>query len=251
MMTEIIDNYAKWLREETEVFPAGTDWQEIVTPFLSFNNDNLEVYYRTEANGNITFADDKKMLRELEMAGVNIASKSRKKEINSILRSRGIKLVDEELITTVPAANANMALHQFIQASLELLHLQVLSKEKIKNYFLEDFKDFLALSEVDYFSNMVIYGQSGLPHTFNFALPRTKNRSETVIQTVATPRKDLIENTIFTLTDAIASRDDLKGIVVLNDEKEIKPGWEQALINYDIPYFRYSQRSELIKSIAA
>lgn len=248
---ELLEDYTSWLSKESHAFPADEDWTQLVTPFLNFNNDNIEVYYRLLPNGNVEYADGKQTLRELEMAGLNRITKSRKKEFDKILNAYGINLVDEELTVIAPANKRESTLHRFIGATQEILDLRVLAKEKVQSFFLDDLQDLLLAHDIPTLRNPTFYGKSGLPNTFDFAVPRMGSRAEYLVRGLSNPRKDRVLSAILLIKDTLAKRADSRGMVVLNDEAGFSADLEQALTSYEIPYGKISDRLGIVRQLKA
>ncbi|MBC6994311.1 DUF1829 domain-containing protein [Neolewinella lacunae] len=248
-MNATIKEYTDWLRDETEIYPADDGWMQLVLPDVNFNNDNLEVYLKQQPDGTVLYSDGKQTLRELDMAGVSVSRGKRKEEVTSILAAYGIRMQDEELLVQAPIGKKEAALHRLLGAMRELLDLRVLAQEKVKSFFLDDFQDLLLARDIPFLRNPTFYGKSGLAQTLDFALPQTKKRPETLIKAIGQPRQDRVLNAIMVINDTLALRPNSQGLVVLNDLEGLNADLEQALVSYQVPYQKMSERETLVRHL--
>lgn len=101
---EYINNYSK----------VG-EYYEINTPFLSNDNDYLQLYVKQNGD-TIFFTDDGYTLNDLEMNGVNLSQN--KQRITSILIQYGIHLRGKELTLQAPVEEFTQRKQDFIQCML-------------------------------------------------------------------------------------------------------------------------------------
>lgn len=247
-MDTLIKDYTDWLHAETDVFPAMGEWKQIVTPFLKFNNDNIEVFFRTEMDGSVVYSDDQQTLRELEMAGLKL-SKSRKAAINKVLFAYGVQLQGEELTVTAPSDKRENVLHRFLGAVKEVLDMHLLAQEKVKSFFMEDLQDLFMARGIPFIPNPSFYGKSGLTQTLDFAIPNIGRSPEKLIRGISQPRKDRVLSAIMLIIDTLAVRPGSTGMVILNDLNGFNGDLEQALRSYQMPYGKMSDQEGIIRQL--
>lgn len=248
-MDTLIKDYTDWLRNETDVLPADDDWTQLVTPFLNFNNDNIEIYFRPNPDGTIVYSDGKQTLRELEMAGLSRLAGKRKIEVDKILRAYGIQLIDEELIVTAPANKKESTLHRLLEATKEILDMRVLAQSKTKSFFLEDLQDLFMVRNIPFLRNPSFFGKSGLANTFDFAIPNMGKQPEKLIRGVGQPRQDRVMSAIMLIMDTLATRPGSQGMVILNDLNGYSADLEQALTSYQMPFGKMSDQDAIIRQL--
>ncbi len=209
----------------------------------------VEVYARQLPNGQLLFSDDGQTIRELEMVGFERLSNKRQRAIDEVMLNYGIRMEQDELVVKTSVAQAKNTLHRFIQAILDLLNLHYLAKVNIQNFFLDDVTELLTVQRLPFIRDASFYGQSGLSHKCDFIIPALGNRKETILQAIQTPRRDLVENTLFKITDILRQRPQLAGMVVLNDEKDFNRQLLDAFDAYDIPGLPMSNPQEIVRRL--
>ena len=237
-----IDSYTKWLKNEITFSKIG-EYYEINTPFLSNDNDYLQLYVKQDGD-TIFFTDDGYTLNDLEMNGVNL-SQNRKQQLDSILMQYGVHLSDKELTLQAPAGEFAQRKHAFVQCMLRVNDMYMTSKAKATSFFLDDIQNFFMENNIYYMENIQFTGKSGFLHAYDFALQRSKNKPERLCLAINNPTKTAMERAIFSWSDTKPSRRaDSQLIVFLNDDNTIAKGIESGFSNYDAKTIRWSQRLE-------
>jgi len=60
----LLDNYYRWLKDQTIVKAIGSEWVEITTPHLDRHNDCLQIYVRKEGS-HFVLTDDSYIINDL------------------------------------------------------------------------------------------------------------------------------------------------------------------------------------------
>ncbi len=246
-MKELVNSYVEWIRKGLSLRELSNGWHELVTPFLNHKNDMIELYLKQE-NEQITISDGGNTLNELILSGVDIdRSKKRSEELNIVLRSFGIsKNGNNELFINTDAKKFPETKHRLIQAVLSIDDMFMLSSPKVESFFIEDVTTFFELNDIIFVKDTSFVGKSGFSHKFDFTLPKIKKRKEVAIKAINIPRKDKISSVMWMIEDTKLVRPETDGIIIINDENDIPNDIHQALKEYNIPYFAWSDRANNI-----
>lgn len=244
-MKYLVDSYVDWIREGLSIREVSGGWHEIVTPFLNHRNDMIELYMKKEGE-QILLSDAGNTLSELKLSGLDIdKSPKRLEELNTILRSFGLfKNQNKDIQVKTDAKRFAETKHRLIQAILSIDDMFLLSEPKVKSFFSEDVCDFFEINDVVFMKDTIFTGKSGFSHKFDFALPKIKNRNETAIRAINSPRKDIVGSALWTIQDTQLIRPNTEGLVILNDQNEISSDIFSALEEYKVPYLKWSKRKE-------
>jgi hypothetical protein len=96
-LNEMVDAYAKWLRDKTQLRKISDEWTEITTPFLDSHNDMLQIYAKKLSDNRYLLTDDGCILTDLEQSGCSLESDRRKNMLKTILNSVNVQENDGEL----------------------------------------------------------------------------------------------------------------------------------------------------------
>ena len=249
-MEDLIELYLSWLKQKIN-YEEINGYYEITTPFVNHINDYIQFYLRRDEKDNIYMTDDGETLNNLEMAGVDISSPARKRELDSILNGFGVKLKGNELITIATPSTFPMRKHNFLQAIMAVDDLFIVSSPKVEQFFLEDIANFLHQNNVRFSRNIILQGKSTFQHKFDFLIPSSLKAPERIIKAVSSPKKQNIIANLFAFEDTKQARNN-EGIMILNDlEKEIAPDVSQAIAEYGIYDFSWKKREDLKEKLAA
>lgn len=249
-MKELVNSYVEWIRKGLSLREISNGWHEVVTPFLNHKNDMIELYLKQD-NEQITISDGGNTINELVLSGIDIdRSKKRTEELDSILRSFGISInANNELFIKTDSKRFPETKHRLIQAVLSIDDMFMLSSPKVESFFIEDVTTFFELNDVIFVKDTSFIGKSGFSHKFDFTLPKIKQRKEVAIKAINTPRKDKIGSVMWMIEDTRLVRPETDGLVIINDENDIPNDIQQALKEYNIPYFAWSNRTSNIDKL--
>jgi hypothetical protein len=249
-MKDLIELYLSWLKQKIN-YKEINGYYEITTPFVNHINDYIQFYLRRDEKDHLYMTDDGETLNNLEMAGVDISSPARKRELDSILNGFGVKLKGNELITIATPSTFPMRKHNFLQAIMAVDDLFIVASPKVEQFFLEDIANFLHQNNVRFSRNIILQGKSTFQHKFDFLIPSSLKAPERIIKAVSSPKKQNIIANLFAFEDTKQARNN-EGIMILNDlEKEIAPDVSQAIAEYGIYDFSWKKREDLKEKLAA
>ena len=249
-MKELINSYTDWLKKKIN-YKEIDGYFEVSTPFVNHINDQIQFYLKRDNRDRIIMTDDGDTINNLEMAGVDISSPARQKELHSILNGFGVMLKGNELSIMATPATFPMRKHNFIQAMLSVDDLFILASPKVETFFLEDVTNFLLQNNIRFSPNIILQGKSSFQHKFDFLIPASGNAPERMIKAVSNTKKQNIIAQLFAFEDTKLARNN-EGIVILNDlEKEVAPEILQAIEEYGINDFSWKYRAKWIDQLAA
>lgn len=248
-MSNLIQDYTEWLTRKSIIVEASDEWTQLITPYLKFNNDQLEIFFRQEADNKITFSDDQQTLRELEMKGLTLEAPHFSTAVDRILRAYGVRRVGEELTLTAALDNKETALHRFLEAVRNVLDLHVLAMgaQNLSSSFSDDIDDWLRSKRIPFLRNPSFFGQSGLANTFDFAVPSADNHPEQLIRVISNPQKDRLIGAVIVIQDTLAVRPGSNGLVVIDDRQVLTTDVLETLTAYSIPHVRRSDQERMLQ----
>lgn len=241
-ISNLIDNYSKWLNEEISFIQIG-NFYEITTPFLDINNDYLQIYIKISKD-TIYFTDDGYTLNTLLAHGLSMLGK-RKELLNNIIHQYGIKLRGYELVTECSIKAFPQTKHFFIQCMLKINDLFMLKqKNKSKSTFIEEVSSYFDKNDIFPTENIQVMGETGFMHSYDFVFPKNRTTPERFCNAINTLDKPHISSTIFSWLDTKKNRkSDSTFILLVNDsDKSIKQEFITASINYNIKLVSWIER---------
>ena len=115
----MLDDYWKWLRDNTVLKADGNDWAVITTPFLDRHNDFLEIYVRRDNDG-FLLTDTGTIINDLDMCGCPVV-KTRREKLLRTVRGFGVSLNDEDaLCIHCTGQDFGQKKHALVQAMLSV-----------------------------------------------------------------------------------------------------------------------------------
>src|SRR5258708_35513927 len=126
--------------------------------------------------------------------------------------------------------------------------LFALSEPHVLSFFKEDVRNFLEQHEIQKFQDFKLAGKSGFDHKFDFALPKTRNQPERVLEAVNLLSKDQAISLAWAVSDVKAIREEpLDVLVFINDIiNPPTPDNVSALQAYDIKTSLWSEREQAL-----
>ncbi|MFA5183727.1 MAG: DUF1829 domain-containing protein [Syntrophales bacterium] len=248
---KLLDHYINWVKDNTKIRKVE-DWVEITTPYVDRHNDYLQIYVKRD-NSSLVLTDDGYIIQDLENSGCKLESKKRQDLLAMTLNGFGIKKVGNALEVEASRENFNFKKHNLIQAMLAVNDLFYLAGPMVINLFLEDVTLWMELNEIRYVSKVKFTGKSGLDHTFDFAIPASKEKPERIIRAINRPDNDTAQAMAFAWIDTKGVRQaNSKAYAILNDtDKNIQSSVITALKNYDVNPIFWSKRDNFVGDLAA
>lgn len=248
----LIENYFKWLKDNTSTKLINDTWSEITTPYLDRHNDCLQIYAKKEDN-KIILTDDGYIIDDLESSGCLLDSPRRIEILNTTLRGFGVTCDNNQLIVNTSVDNFPQKKHDLIQAMLAVNDLFYLSKPQIQNLFLDDVVSWFDENDIRYVQKAKFTGKSGFDNMFDFSIPKSKKYSERLVQTITNPTKDNSLNLVFKWLDTKDERPTESVLyALLNDtDKAITSQVNEAFSNYGINVMPWSEKENFKELLAS
>ncbi len=244
-INDYIDQYYKWLKDNTTVDFIKDDMYEITTPYLDRHNDCLQIY-ATKCNGKICLTDGGYVLDDLISCGCQFESDKRKKILQSTVSGFGVNLRNGQLTVDCEADSFPRKKHDLIQAMLSVGDLFYLSKSHTQNLFFDDVATWFDENDVRYVPHVKFSGKSGFDHMFDFSIPKSKKYPERLVQAVTSSTKENATNLVFKWLDTKDVRPDASKLyVLLNDlYKPVSGSVKEAFSNYGINILLWSEKED-------
>ena len=248
----LIENYFKWLKDNTSTKLISDTWSEITTPYLDRHNDCLQIYAKKE-NNNIILTDDGYIINDLISSGCALDSQRRKEILNTTIKGFGVSLEDNQIIVKTTIDNFPQKKHDLIQAMLAVNDLFYLSKPQIQNLFFDDVVNWFDSNDIRYVQKEKFPGKSGFDNMFDFSIPKSKKYSERLVQTVTNPSRENSLNLVFKWLDTKDERPSESILyALLNDsEKSISSQINDAFANYGINVIPWSEKDNYTELLAS
>ena len=204
-MQNLLDEYWKWLRRETDLQQID-GWIQVTTPYLDRHNDYLTIYV-TSCNGRYLLTDDGYIVEDLEQSGCRINSPKRRSLFETTLNGFGIQVNEETNALEVWSSKDEFALkkHNIVQAMLAVNDFFYLATP-ITSLFPEEVASWLNINNIRYTPDLKLTGQSGYDHRFDFVIPKSSEQPERIIRAINRPTRDTTEAIVFSWMDTRETR---------------------------------------------
>ena len=244
----LLERYAEWIGEHASLRQVD-GWVQVTLPFLDRHNDYLQVLV-TRRGDRFVLTDDSYVIEDLITSGCRLNTPHRQALLRQTLQGFGVELTDENALRIETDEHDFPVQHQiFVQAMFAVNDLFYAAAPNVKRMFLEDVSNWLDRQvEVTYHADVSYPGRSGYVHRFDFLIPRTAERGERIVQTLARPSRQAAERAAFRWVDTEGSRSpDALGLALLNDSDElIVSGVAEALERYDLEPVPWSERQRIV-----
>jgi hypothetical protein len=242
---ELLNKYHSWLRDRSNLRTVNARWIEISTPFLDRHNDYIQIYAAQNGDG-YELSDDGYTLSDLETSGCSLDTPKRKQMLQVTLNGFGVSNKNGILTVRARKDTFPQRKHALIQAILAVNDLFYLATAAVRSLFKEDVEAWLNHSEIRYLPNVQFIGQSGYPHSFDFAIPKSSKAPERLMKAIANPSKDAAQSLIFSWMDTKQVREQNSvAIAVLNNkDRDVAASVLDAFGNYSIDTVLWSERDQ-------
>jgi hypothetical protein len=248
---QLLRNYRDWLKHRTTLREINGAWVEITTPYLDRHNDALQIYARRE-NGSFVLTDDSYVIHDLEASGCKLDTQKCKDLLQMTLNGFGVKLNQQALEVVATRENFPMRKHNLIQAMLAVNDLFYLAKPVVESVFYEDVIGWLDANDIRYTPNVNFTGISGYDQHFHFAIPKSKQQPERILQAITRPNPENAMLFINAWSDTKQVRSaGSRAYAMLNDTQPVSFSVVEALRNYDIRPVPWQRRIEVISELAS
>lgn len=250
---QLVERYVRWLQDRTTLRDVQ-DWVEITTPYLDRHNDQMQIYAKKADHG-FVLTDDSYTINDLELQGCKLDSPKRQTLLKQTLNGFGVRTNDSTgaLEVSASADNFPSKKHSLLQAMLAVNDLFYLATPTVASLFYEDVIAWLDAEDIRYTQRVKFTGKSGYDHLFDFVIPKSRTQPERVLQAVSRANKESAERLMFEWFDTKDVRPtDSKMYAILNDiEQSVPHGVRDAISNYGIVPVAWSERSTVVKELAA
>lgn len=160
---------------------------------------------------------------------------------------------NEQLFIHTTPENFPLKKHNMVQAMLAVNDLFYLASPHVKSLFLEDVTQWLDQANIRYMPNVKFVGKTGYDYMFNFAIPKSREQPERLVQTLPNPQKGAVKNLMFNWIDTKETRPaDAILFVFLNDgDMAVSSSDTDALKEYNAKPVQWSQREQVREQLAA
>jgi hypothetical protein len=228
---KMINDYAEWLKKEITFANFG-EYVELTTPYLDRFNDYLQIYVKQNADGTLTMTDDGYIIGNLISSGMSLKKgTNRERIVHRIANNFNVSISCEDIITTAMAHNFPQKKHMMVQAMLAIDDLFVITKENIKNMFLEDIETYFNANEIFYSKDFSLLGKTGTVYTYDFHLQKTKEKPERFCRGINRLNQSKRDLTLFNWIDTQEKRGTSSELIVMyNDDNAVA---NDVLIGFD------------------
>lgn len=246
-----LDAYHAWLKDRSALRQIG-DWVEITTPYLDRHNDYLQIYARRE-NGGYLLTDDGYTIRDLEQDGCKIESTSRQALFQMTVRGFGVQVQGDALQVQASAEDFSLRKHSLIQTMLAVNDMFYLAAPRVASLFHEDVAAWLDRHEIRHTPRVKFSGRSGYDHLFHFAIPRSRDAPERIVQAFNRPDRKNALAMAFAWQETKAVRSlESRAYAIFNDsEQQVSQQVVNAIGNYGVKAIPWSDREAARLELAA
>jgi hypothetical protein len=249
-IAKLVDKYAIWVRDKSQLKDLGNDFVELTTPYLDRHNDYLQIYIRKE-NNLYLLSDGGYTIEDLKASGCILDSRKRQDLLNQTLRGFGVQIDNGILLVKATADNFPLKKHNLLQAILGVNDLFYLSEPHVMSLFIEDVASWLSANDIRYTPKVKFTGKSGYDHSFDFVIPSSKKQPERLIRAVAKPTRDLAEALAFSWIDTKEIRAVNSRFYGFLNDSEMQPQVSivEALESYEITPVLWSARDMRLEEL--
>ena len=253
MELDYVDNYLKWLKNNTLQVQIDKNISRLTFPFVDNNNTATELYIINNKD-NYTITDDGYTFSELELVNFDFNSGRRKSIIDKILNNYAVNKDDDNALY-VECTKETLALkkHLLIQCILKINDLTQLSHNNIKTLFNEEVENFMLDNDIRYTKDIVLIGKSKLQSNYDFTIGRSKRAPERIIKLIKSIDSNQVKGTIFSWEDVKENRDyDSQLITIINDpNRKASKDSLNAFKEYNIKPLLWSERDKYKELLSA
>lgn len=247
----LVQDYLQWLRSHVKVREDG-DWTEITTPYLDRHNDFLQIYLKRQGE-DLLLTDGGWTLEDLAMGGCDLGSPRRAALLKSTLQGLGVDLVDGALQVVAGPRTAAARKHMLLQAMMAVNDMFYLARPHVESMFHEDVAAWLKENDIPAAARLKVTGMSKLDYHFDFIIPGTRKRPETLMEVIASPEVQRAKLLAFAWVDTQPVREEgARALAMLNDqEKPVRKPVLDTLRTYGVLPVPWSERETILPELAA
>lgn len=144
-IVSIEKDFKKKICDKIRITSEGKERFRIFTPFMFEDGDHLSILMKISPKGKWIISDEGHTYMHLsyDLDIKDLEKGTRQKIISSALSTFGINDEGGELTTEVENESYGDALYSFIQGALRITDVNILTRERVRSTFYEDFKSFI------------------------------------------------------------------------------------------------------------
>lgn len=131
--------FRKKICDEISLTQEGLNRFIVFNPFMFDDGDHMVVLMKGKDN-EWFFSDEGHTFMHVSYDDIDIDKGTRKKIIDNVLLSYGIRNQDGELITEISNNQFGDALYSYLQGLIKITDVNYLTRERVKSTFMEDFE---------------------------------------------------------------------------------------------------------------
>lgn len=252
MIDQLKKEYIEWMTKEIQL-EEFNNFIEITTPFVDMHHDNISLFL-VNNQGKYKLTDDGYLVDELHSLGIIIKkSKKRNNYFKSTLKVFGINYNDitNELFINFSDTKEFPEMQQrLIQCVIRVSDMMMTSHNRVASLFKEDVSNYLLDNDLGISENVGFVGKTGQNQIFDFALPKKRNVSPKLIQTVNNPETNAYKAPLVSFFDVQDTKMDHDFIVIANDvTNNLSNDFIRSLTNHDINVLNWSNKEGWIDSL--
>lgn len=250
---DILEEYIKWIRDNTLTDEVKEGFWRISTPFLDRHNDNIDIYAMAKDKNTYVLTDDGYTLGDLKVSGFELNTPKRKELFDINSKRLGVNFNDKtgELFVITHIEHLGRSKHNLIQAMLAINDMFCLAQPTVTTIFKEDVKEYFMKKEIRFIEDIRIMGRSGFEHSIDFAIAADSKRPERLIKTINILSKQTMKNLIFLFIDLEENRKNIQKVVIFNDEIDYSKSSLSALEKYNIVTVPWTKKEEYMEKFAS
>lgn len=248
---ELLDEYWKWVREETQIREIGNEI-EVTTPYLDRHNDCMQIFVTPIEDG-VRLSDDGNVLEDLKRSGIDIDAPRKNSILQSTLNGFGVKRIGDRLTVDATASDFSFKKHNLLQSMLAINDLHYLEGASKDSRFNMDVGRWLDSQEICYTKDVDLPGRTGFNHRFDYVIPKNSDQPKRVVRTLNQPNAVNTKALVFAVLDTRNdSEEQSSAFAILNDlEKKTTQKSLDALKNYEIEPVCWTDRESIVKKLSA
>jgi hypothetical protein len=125
--------------DEVNLTQEGLNRFIVFNPFMFDDGDHLVVLLKG-TEGKWLFTDEGHTFMHVSYDDIDIDKGTRKKIVDNVLLSYGIKNQEGELIAEIPDNQFGDALYSYLQGLIKITDINYLTRERVRSTFMEDFR---------------------------------------------------------------------------------------------------------------
>jgi hypothetical protein len=142
-LPSIEEEFKRKVCEQIRLVPEGLNRYVVLTPFMFDDGDHLSILLK-RGDGAWYLTDEGHTFMHVSYDEIDIQHGTRRKIIDTVLLSYGIRNEEGELKLFVEGDAYGDALYSFVQGLIKITDISYLTQERARSTFMEDFRGFLA-----------------------------------------------------------------------------------------------------------